>query len=120
MAAGTLVDSYSETRTVKKVTLAWTSDAAGAVNGNLTKTLSGEILRAAFIPGSGGTQPTDLYDVVLLDDDGVDVLAAAGANLSNVNKTQSTAGQRAVDGKLELQVTNAGNAKTGTIALYMR
>lgn len=130
MAAGTLTITYSETRTVRRVVLDWLSSAAGAVNGTLTKALSGQLLRVVFIPDGGGTQPTDSYDLVLNDEDGVDVLAALGANLSNVNTTQvvpgvtnGTAGNwapMAVDGTLELQVTNAGNAKGGQVILYVR
>lgn len=119
-AVGSITITYAEARTVRKVTLAWTSDASGNVSANLTKELSGNIQRVAFIPGSGGTQPTDLYDIVLLDSDGVDVLAAGGANLSNATKSQSIVDARAIDGTLELQVSNAGNAKTGTVALYLR
>lgn len=118
--AGSITITYSETRTVRKASLAWTSDGAGAVNGVLTKDLSGELLRVGFIPGGGGTQPTDLYDLVLLDADGVDVVAGAGANLSNSLKTQSLLAARGVDGTLELQITNAGAAKTGTVTLYLR
>jgi len=129
-AAGSVTLTYGETRpTVRTVTLAWTSDAAGAVNGTLTKMVSGEVLRVVYVPGSGGTQPTDLYDLTLEDANGVDVLAGKGANLSNVNKTQicpligdgTTTNQRnAVDGTLELKVTNAGNAKTGTVVVYLK
>ena len=127
---GTLTISYSETRTNKKVTLDWASDAAGAVNGTKTKALSGVISRVVFVPDSGGTQPTNLYDVTLEDEDGLDVLNGKGADLSNTTKSQTdvgvtdgTAGNfsgMAVDGLLELKVTNAGNAKGGLVILYMR
>ena len=127
--AGTLVVTYSETRTVKKVTLDWLSAADGSCTGN-TKTLSGQILRLVFVPDSGGTQPSDLYDVLLNDSDGIDILAGLGANLSNAASTQvvpvvtnGTAGNMApmaVDGILSLAVSNAGNAKGGQVILYMR
>ena len=127
--AGTLVASYSETRTVKKVILDWLSDASGDCTGD-SQSLSGQIHRVVFVPDSGGTQPTDLYDVVLNDVDGMDVLAGLGANLSNTTSTQvvpvvtnGTAGNMApmaVDGVLSLAVSNAGNAKGGKVILYMR
>jgi len=130
--AGTLSLSYSETRTVKKVTFDWLSDASGNVSGTHTKHLSGEILRVVFIPDSGGTQPTDLYDVTLEDDSGMDVLAGQGANLSNASTTNVTPGvpfkdgattsvsKMVVDDLLELKVSNAGNAKGGQVILYIR
>lgn len=130
--AGSVSISYQETRTVRKITLDWTSDASGNVSGTNTKYLSGEILRIIFIPDSGGTQPTDGYDVVLNDDNGVDILANQGANLSNANtsvvcpgvalKDGTTTSVRPVviDDTLELQVSNAGASKGGKVILYMR
>jgi hypothetical protein len=137
MAAGTLLvtpQSYpaSVRRPVSKYTLAWTSDASGNVNGNLTDYISGQIVRAVFIPGAGGVQPTDAYDGVLLDGSGMDVLAGLAANLSNATATNISPGVEvtdgtnigivpvAVDDKLELQISNAGNAKSGTVVLYVR
>lgn len=130
--AGTLDMLYSETRTVKKVAFDWLSDASGDVNGTHTKYLSGEILRIVFIPDSGGTQPTDLYDVTLEDDSGMDVLAGQGANLSNANTTNVEPGvpfkdgtttsvsKMVIDDLLELKVSNAGNAKGGQVIVYVR
>jgi len=127
--AGTVTITYSETRTVKKVTFDWTSDAAGDATAD-SKALSGQILRVCFVPDSGGTQPTDLYDVVLNDADGLDVLQGLGANLSNTTAsnvvpivTDGTAGNAApvaIDGVLSLSVSNAGNAKGGKVILYLR
>src|SRR5688500_7469186 len=58
----------------------WTSDASGNVNGT-TFNLAGELLRVAFVPGSGGAQPTAAFDVTLIDEWGFDVLNAYGADL---------------------------------------
>jgi len=127
--AGTVTTTYSETRTVKKVSIDWLSDASGDATVD-TKALSGQILRVVFKPDSGGTQPTNLYDVVLNDADGLDVLAGLGANLANNANTQvvpvvtdGNAGNMApvaVDGVLSLAVSNAGDAKGGEIHIYMR
>lgn len=125
--AGTLTVTRNE-RTVRQVRLAWTSDAAGAVSGTTVDAV-GEIHRVTFVPGTGGSQPTDLYDATLLDEDGLDVLAGKGANLSNATKTQIcpfigdgtvTDKPVAVCGTLELQVAAAGNVKSGTVVLYLR
>ena len=118
--AGTLTITDQSHRTVQKLLLDWLSDSSGDVSGTLTATVSGILYRVAFIPDGGGTQPTDLYDVTLEDPDGVDVLAGNGDNLSNVNKTQHIDAGRAVDGTLELKVSNAGNGKAGLVALYVR
>ena len=118
--AGTLVITDQNHRTVQKILLDWLSDSSGDVNGTKTATVSGIVYRVAFIPDGGGTQPTDLYDVTLEDADGVDVLAGNGDNLSNVNKTQHIDAGRAIDGTLELKVSNAGNAKGGKVGLYVR
>lgn len=126
---GSITASECRSRTVRSVSLAWVSSAAGAVSGIQSPQISGEILRVVFAPGAGGVQPTNLYDVTLLDQDGFDVLAGLGANRSNANKEQvtpltgdgTTTNQRiAVDGTLELQVANAGNAKEGSVTVYFR
>lgn len=126
-AAGTLTITQG-TGSVRKVTLAWTSDAAGAVSGT-TVHLDGVIERVVFVPGTGGVQPTDLYDVTLEDAEGLDLLAGEGANLSNVNKTQvtpfigdgtTTNKPVAAYGTAELKVAAAGNTKSGTVLLYLR
>lgn len=118
-------------RVVRKITLAWTSTAGGAVSGTLTNYISGIIARVVFVPGSAGSQPSDLYDATLLDENGLDVLAGQGANLSNATTTHILPGVPFKDGtttstapcwlddKLELQIANAGNAKSGTVILYV-
>lgn len=138
-------DSQSN-RPVRKVKFAWTSDAAGAVNGIKTDGtgsptivgvaaapafISGTIVGVTFIP-SASAAPTALYDVTLKDDEGVDVLAGQGADLSATVTTRVKPGQSFKDGTttsldpipiddvLELVVTNAGNAKQGTVVLYLR
>lgn len=126
-AVGTTTITYSGTRP-RKVSLAWTCSAGGAVSGTPTVQVRGEIVRVTFIPGTAGNQPTDQYDVTLLDTSGVDVLAGLGANLSNAAASHAcpligngvTTNQRmAVNDTLELQVANAGNAKRGTVCVYL-
>lgn len=119
-------------RPVTKIVLAWTSTAGGVVSGNLTDYVSGELVRVVFAPAAGGSQPSDAYDVTLVDEAGVDVLAGQGGNLSNANTTHvcpgvphkdgTTTGTRpiALDDRLELVIANAGATKGGTITLYVR
>jgi len=130
--ASSISFSYQKHRYIKQTIFDWLSDAAGAVSGILSDPVNGEIEKVVFVPDGGGTQPSDLYDVTLLDEDGFDVLAGQGANLSNVNKSQVCPGiplkdgattsvkKGIVNGTLQLVVTNAGNAKGGIVYLYTR
>lgn len=126
MADGTVVVTVSNFRQVTDVTkysIAWTSTAGGAVSGNALGIQRGWIFQAQFIPGAGGTQPTDLYDVVLNDAAGVDFLIGAGANLSNVTSKLPTIWPHLYyDGTapLDLVISNAGASKTGTFVLWVR
>lgn len=115
---------------VRRFTLAWTSDASGDVSGTTTALPAGTVVGVAFTPGSGGTQPTDLYDVTLLcADHSVDALSGEGANLSNATASHkqpmvSNAGTTGFSrtwlhsGNYQLVVANAGNAKTGTVEVF--
>lgn len=132
--AGSIAITYQEIiqDAIHKVTLDWLSAAGGTVSANLTKILNGEIERVVFVPDSGGTQPTDQYDVLLKDDDGLDLLAGQGANLSNAaashvkpgvpfkDGTTTSTAPIAVAGKLELDVSNAGAAKGGQVIVYLK
>lgn len=118
---------------VLKATLTWTSAADGTAT-QATPELYGILRRVAFIPGTGGTQPTNLYDLTLTTPaaaGSIDVLAAQGANLANNANTHVCPGVPLKDGTttsvtpplvsdvLTLNVTNAGDSKTGTVILYV-
>ena len=83
----------------------------------------GNIRRVVTNPGAAA--PTDNWDATLKDADGIDVMATALANRDTADSEQildSTNGNLniAVDGPLTLQILNAGNAKTGTVTLYVK
>jgi len=107
---------------VKKIKFDWLSSAGGAADDATTRKFTGVLERAVFVPDSGGTQPTNLYDVVVNDDDGNDVLMGQGANLSNAATVQALASVLGVftQSKLTLAVTNGGAAKGGIVYLYFR
>jgi hypothetical protein len=122
--AGTVTTTEVNWARVKKVTFVWTSSAGGAADATTSQSYTGEIIRAVQIPDSGGTQPTDLYDVVVTDGDGADVLHGTGANLSNAAATNKHGAKdglgTVVNSTLTLAVTNAGNAKGGKTIVYIR
>lgn len=121
--AGAVTHTEEIFRHIKKVRFDWTSDGAGAVSGFLTETpYTGKIEALVTVPSGGGTAPTDLYDVTVLDEDGIDVLAGAGANRAAAATQQvlsASLGVVAYD-KLQLVVANAGAAKQGAVILHIR
>lgn len=126
-AVGTATVTSATVRDVStrylRYTIAWTSSAGGAVSGNTFTVVSGRIVSVRFVPGSGGTQPTDAYDVTLIDTNSVDVLFGAGANLSNTLSTVTRLSPAYFqDGSrvLDLVVANAGDSKTGTVQVLVQ
>lgn len=111
---------------VTKYTVAWVSTAGGAVSGNAVSLKRGELIQVGYTPDGGGTQPTDLYDVTMTDAGGADILGGTGANLSNATATVTvpaigTYFRRWLEGgSYTPVVANAGNAKGGTIYLWVR
>jgi hypothetical protein len=121
-----------------KCSMAWTSDASGNVTGDALNLPGGSVLNVQFIPGTGGAQPTDLYDVDLLNASGTSVFddgtgASIGANLSNtattdkvpfINGASTTFVRAWLQGPgggspYQLTVANAGNAKQGTVNVFL-
>jgi hypothetical protein len=82
---------------VTKIALAWTSTAGGVVTFLLAAAVSGVLLAVEFIPDAVAA-PTDLYDVTLTDEQGIDVLAGQGADLSTANKSIVCPGFVTLDG----------------------
>jgi hypothetical protein len=110
-----------------KVSIAWTSTAGGAVSANPFTPRRGHLMQVQFIPGGGGTQPTNAYDITLVDATSVDWLnigglSSVGTDLSNATSTiKSWNPQPWVDGTmtLDLVVANAGASKTGTVVIWI-
>ena len=119
--AGSVTITYSRNAFVKYVQWAWTSDASGDVSGIDTKVLNGVVLRWATNPS--GTAPSDNYDIVVNDEDGIDIAAGGLANRDTSTSEQVLTGGdakdgAAFDGALSLVVSNAGNAKLGVLRMY--
>jgi hypothetical protein len=126
--AGTATVTTSEVGgSVTQYSIAWVSDASGNVNGNTIPVKRGVIVGVKFVPDAGGTQPSDLYDVTFQDANDIDLLMGGGANLSNAAATRKKPALNTSDevffegsASCELNITNAGNAKGGTMVLWVR
>lgn len=125
-AAGTVTVTTTAIGPVTEYKIVWVSTAGGAVSGNAFGVTDGLILAVKFVPDGGGTQPTDLYDVTLVDAHSVDILNAQAADLRNtVGKYfQFTtpfyfSGNRGAQ-TLDLVIANAGASKGGTVFIWVR
>lgn len=124
---GTVTVTEENLGPVRKILFDWLSENGGGDDGKATKTTTyrynGLLERVVFVPDSGATAPDNLYDVVVNDEDGYDVLIALGANLSNaaaVSKSAADGLGAVVGDKLTLSVSGAGSANGGVVILYLR
>lgn len=119
MAGSIIVTTSDLGHWITKYSVAWTSDSGGNVNGVSFPIKTGRLLQSKYVPG--GTAPTDLYDVTLVDADGADILLGAGANQSaTVAAFVAPANPVVVEGgNVTPTIANAGNAKTGILNLYV-
>ena len=125
MAAGSVVITEEVFGTVKKIKFAWTAGTvgeAGTASGQTTKVYSGKILGLATVPGTGGDQPDDDYDITVADEDGMDVLMGGGANRDETNTEyvlSASLGAVAND-KLTFAVAAAGSGLKGVAYLFIQ
>lgn len=80
--AGTVTQTHSRRGSIGVITLTCTGDATNGTipDTDLTEKISGKLLALETDPGA--TAPTTLYDLVINDQNGLDVLHGAGANRS--------------------------------------
>ncbi len=110
-------------RSVKKIKAAWVSDdAAGTASGTTTNVYSGKIVGLTTVPGGGATQPADNYSVTATDADSVDVLMGGGATRDDTNAEHvlSASLGMVVESKLTVNISAAGNSKTGTVYIFIQ
>lgn len=123
VAVGTVIATSTViTPGLTKYTITWTASAGGAVSGNPVTIRRGVIEAVKIVP-STVTAPTALYDVTLVDTDGVDVLNGLGADQSaTLGKYFSFLPALTFDGSqtLDLVVANAGNAGKGAVIVWVR
>jgi len=104
-----------------KLTFTVTTETDGTATGVTTYKITGEVFRFVVVPGVGGNQPTNLFDIELQDADGYDTLLGLGTNLSNADTTTAVASMGVVvHDVLTLAVTNAGSVKTMTVVAYIK
>lgn len=119
---------------VTQYEITWVSNASGDVSGSVSQMKMGTIIAVEFIPAPGALQPTDLYDVDLVDAQGTSMFddgagTTIGANLSNavsqhkvplVGLTGVTIYRRwHHGGTAELRVSNAGDSNAGTVNVFV-
>ncbi len=122
---GTIAVTTSEDGPLSKYSCAWTSAAGGTVTECGVTLKAGQLVQVIMTPGA--TTPTDDYDVTLLTEDGEDdLLGGGGTDCSNTLTKVVGLGPGAGDlpiwipsGTYWPTVANAGNAKTGTIDIYI-
>lgn len=119
--AGTVTVSQRGPRAdapVTRIELAWISSAGGAADKVVN--VNGAIERVVFNPGTPA--PSDNYGVTLMDEDGSDVLAGAGANrdTANTESISPSTDRYTVAGPVALNISAAGDSKQGKVVLYVR
>lgn len=121
MAAGTITLVETTSFSVKCISFAWTSDASGNVNGIPTlKAYDGAVIACVTVPAGGGAAPS-AYTIQILDANGVDVLSQAGtARSTTLQETLKAPLGVAANSPLSLVIAGAGNAKQGTVYLFLR
>ena len=126
-AAGTIAQSYVSVGNVRKVVFTCTADAADGSFPSTALTTKFEGRLIAIETNPGATAPTDNYDIVLTDAQGLDVLQGVGANRDTANTEManiifaSTSLHPVVDESdtLTLAITNnAVNSATIVIVVY--
>ncbi len=127
--AGTCVVTTDSDKNTLRVKWTWVSHAS---NGNVTDEgairVTGIISGVRFIPDTGGTAPDNLYDVTILDANGVDVIIGVGANApqlitdtGNYRTPVTTDSQylSLFEATLTPAVANAGNSNGGIIEMSL-
>lgn len=134
MAGSVVVTTREVSNNIVKYSTAWTSDASGAVSGNTFDLAVGTLVAVEFIPADGASAPTTLYDVDMLDDEGVTLFDdGAGTSIgSNLSATEASHKVPLVGlvgvtiyrrwhhgGPVQLIVANAGDTRSGTVNVFL-
>jgi hypothetical protein len=107
---------------IQKVSWDWLCTDLGVVSSAASGWYCGKIVKVSLASDSGGTAPTNLYDVTIEDGDGLDVLSGEGADVTaaaTVYINDPTKMLWVRSGTLTLKVAHAGDAKGGVVTLYI-
>ncbi len=141
MAGSSMTFSYDDGQTVgwvmgryRKIIADWVSDDAAGTASGTTRKIVGRLIKIVTDPGSAA--PTDNYDVTVLDEQALDVMAGC-QNVADLGTRHTTTTQETylylenaddtpigtslfpvVCDALTIGIANAGNSKTGQIILY--
>ncbi len=123
-AAGTCTETPLKILSANVYQVTWTCTADSGDNSfpatDSKQAINGYVFYVKTIP-SGATAPTDQYDIVLNDSDGIDIMGGELANRSDtageeaVPKIDAVYGSRWVDGILEIAIT--GNSVASAITV---
>lgn len=127
MAGSSMAFAYHKVHHIKKIIVDWVSDDAAGTASGTTEHISGVLLKGVTDP-SGTAAPSDDYDIVITDPEGVDVLGASAddlvdrdtANTECVYFDLATGSYPVVCDKLTISVSAAGNSKEGQLILYWK
>ena len=108
---------------VKRIKFEWTSSAGGVVvaAGTTSGVYDGKLIWVATVPDAISA-PTDDYDVELRDADAIDLLMGNGADRDTADTeyiAEASIGAVA-QSTIVPYILNAGNAKRGTIYVWIR
>ena len=134
MAGAVVVATTKLPALVFKYEVTWVSDASGNVGGSTFPLKTGTIVAVEFVPGAGALAPTTLYDIDLLDAEGVTLFddgsgTSIGSNLSATEASHRVplVGLVGVTiyrrwhhgGEVQLAVSGAGDSNAGTVNVYI-
>lgn len=108
---------------LQKIQWDWLSASDGTVSSAASGWYCGKIVKVSLASDSGGTAPTNLYDVTIEDGDGLDVLSGNGANVTasaTVYINDPTKMLWVRSGTLTLKVANAGDEKGGVVTMLIQ
>jgi hypothetical protein len=118
MAAAIISVEESSFEGISKVKWTWTSATDGTASLVTAKSYFGVVLSLRTDPGA--TAPTANYDITVTDADGFDVMQGAGADRhTSTSEDTSPASTSVAFGSLTINISNAGDAKTGVAVLYI-
>ena len=108
---------------IQKISWDWLSASDGTVSSAAFGAYMGKIVKAILASDSGGTAPTNLYDVTIEDEDGYDVLSGEGADVTSAATVYLVDPNKCLwvrSNSLTLKVASAGDAKGGVVTMLIQ